>query len=75
VVEELLVGFFASSAAASRGVALEEAPSACKGRVLCNASRRSARAVTSSKHQKHTASANHPNPTYNHQPNVRAGYS
>jgi hypothetical protein len=46
-----------------------------KRRVLCNASRRSARAATSSKHQKNTASANHPSTTYNHQPNVRAGYS
>jgi hypothetical protein len=46
-----------------------------KRRVSRDTSRRSARAATSSKHQKNTASANHPNTTYNHQPNVRAGYS
>jgi hypothetical protein len=43
--------------------------------VLALASRRSARAAISSKHQKNTASANHPSTTYNHQPNVRLGYS
>jgi len=75
VVQERLVRFFARRAAASPGVALKDAPSTGKAAGVVRRVAAVRAGGDRSKHQKNPASANHPNTRYNHQPNVRAGYS